>query len=53
VDIFDHNGEYLAQFETKIATDSLSFNNGYAYAVATVNDYRFVKRYTVEILGSE
>lgn len=51
VDIFNENGEYLAQFETDIATDGLMFNNGKAYAVATQDDYKFIKRYKFEILG--
>lgn len=51
VDIFNKDGEYLAQFETDISTDWLSFNNGKAYAVATINDYKFIKRYTFKILG--
>ncbi len=51
VDIFDKDGEFLTQFETDISTDGLSFNNGYAYAVATKNDYKFIKRYDLIILG--
>jgi hypothetical protein len=50
VDIFNQEGEYLAQFETDISTDGLSFNNGKAYAVATIDDYKFIKRYNFEIL---
>ena len=53
IDIFDENGEYLAQFETDISTDWLSFNNGKAYAVATIDDYKFIKRYNFEILEHE
>ena len=53
IDIFDENGEYLAQFETDISTEWLSFNNGKAYAVATIDDYKFIKRYNFEILGYE
>jgi len=49
VDIFDKDGEYLAQFETDIATDWPFFNNGKAYAVATEGDYRFIKRYNYRI----
>ena len=52
VDIFNDDGEFLAQFETDISTDRLSFNNGKAYAVATIDDYKFIKRYNFEILGS-
>jgi hypothetical protein len=51
VDIFNKDGEYLAQFETDISTDWLSFNNGKAYTVATIDDYKFIKRYNFEILG--
>jgi len=51
VDIFNKDGEYLAQFETDISTDGLSFNNGKAYAVATVDDYKFIKRYNFEVYG--
>jgi hypothetical protein len=51
VDIFSKDGEYLAQFGTDVPTDWLSFNNGKAYAVATIDDYEFIKRYNFEILG--
>jgi len=53
VDIFNEDGEFLAQFETDISTDWLSFNNGKAYSVATINDYKFIKRYNFDILGSK
>jgi len=39
INIFSKDGEYLAQFETDIPTDKLFFNNGKAYAVATIDDY--------------
>ena len=51
VDIFSKEGEYLAQFETDIATDWLCFQNGKAYAVAAVDDYKYIKRYNFSILG--
>ena len=51
VDIFNMEGQYLAQFETDVSTDELSFNNGKAYAVSTVDDYKFIKRYNFEIVG--
>lgn len=53
IDIFNKDGEYLAQFEIDISTEWLSFNNGKAYAVATEGDYKFIKRYSYEILGYE
>jgi hypothetical protein len=51
VDIFGKDGEYLGQFETDIPTDWLSFNSGKAYTVATVNEYKYIKRYNFQILG--
>lgn len=51
VDIFNERGVYLARFETGIATDGLAFNNGYAYAVAAIDDFMFIKRYDFEIMG--
>lgn len=51
VDIFSEDGEYMAQFETDISTDRLSFNNGKAYAVAPIDDFNFIKRYSFKILG--
>lgn len=49
VDIFDGDGKYIAQFTTPVSTDRLIFKNGKAYAIDTVNDYRYVKRYDYEI----
>jgi len=51
VDIFNQGGAYLGQFETDIPTEQLFFNNGKAYAVATIEDYEYVKRYSFVILG--
>ena len=53
VDIFSRDGEYLAQFRTDIATDWLCFHNDKAYAVATIDDYKFIKRYNFRILGDK
>lgn len=49
IDLFDQEGKYIAQFESTISTERMFFNNGKAYAVATENDYQFVKRYSYEI----
>jgi hypothetical protein len=49
IDVFDQEGKYIAQFTTSVSTDSLFFKNGKAYAIDTVNDYRYVKRYSYEI----
>lgn len=49
IDIFDQDGKYISQFTTSVSTDRLIFKNGKAYAVATENDYRYVKRYSYGI----
>jgi hypothetical protein len=49
IDLFDQDGKYIAQFTTSVSTDRLIFKNGKAYAIDTVNDYRYVKRYNYEI----
>jgi hypothetical protein len=49
IDIFDEDGKYIAQFSANIPTENLFFKNGKAYAVATKDDYKFVKRYKFEI----
>jgi len=49
IDVFDQDGKYISQFTTSVSTDRLIFKNGKAYAVATENDYRYVKRYSYEI----
>lgn len=51
IDIFDKDGVFLTQFETDIPIDWLTFANGKVYAVATIDDFKFVKRYNYEILG--
>jgi hypothetical protein len=48
-DLFDQEGRYIANFKTTIPVAGLFFNNGKAYAVATDNDFKFVKRYNFEI----
>ncbi len=49
IDLFDQDGKYIAQFTTSVSTDRLIFKNGKAYAIDTVNDFRYVKRYSYEI----
>jgi len=46
VDIFDRDGKFLMRFKTDIAVEGLVFADGKAYAVATVDDYKYVKRYS-------
>ena len=54
IDIFDQEGEYIAQFKTTILakgilSTSLFFKNGKAYTVVTEDEYWFVKRYNIEL----
>ena len=49
IDLFDRQGKYISQFNAKIPIQNLFFKNGKAYALAIENDYRYVKRYKVEI----
>lgn len=49
IDLFDQDGKYIAQFRSTVPTERFFFKNGKAYAVATENDYKFVKRYNFEI----
>lgn len=49
IDIFDEDRKYIAQFSAIIPTENLFFKNGKAYALATENDYKFLKRYKFEI----
>jgi len=48
-DLFNEAGTYIGNFKANIPPDGLFFKNGKAYAVATENDYIFVKRYNFEI----
>ena len=48
-DLFDQEGRYIANFKTTIPVEGLFFNNGKAYAVATKEGYKFVKRYNFEV----
>lgn len=52
IDIFNQEGEYLAQFETDIPTEQLIFRDGKAYTVAVIDDYQYIMRYRYEISGS-
>ena len=54
IDLFDQEGKYIAHFKTPIPAEGmlagfLFFNNGKAYSVITEDDYKFVKRYSIEI----
>jgi hypothetical protein len=47
-DLFDKNGRYIGHFRAKVP-EWLFFKKDKAYAVATENGYKFLKRYSVEI----
>jgi hypothetical protein len=54
LDIFDQEGKYIAHFTTPVPAEGiragqLFFKNGKAYSVVTEDDYKFVKRYSIEI----
>ncbi|MGD8535517.1 MAG: 6-bladed beta-propeller, partial [Candidatus Aminicenantes bacterium] len=54
LDLFDQEGKFIAHFKTPIPAEGmlaglLFFNNGKAYSVVTEDDYKFVKRYSIEI----
>ena len=48
-DLFDHEGKYIGNFKTSVPVEGLFFYNDKAYAVATAEGYKFVKRYRIEI----
>lgn len=54
LDLFDQEGKYIAHFKTPVPAEGmlaglLFFKNGKAYSVVTEDDYKFVKRYNIEI----
>lgn len=54
LDLFDQEGKYIAHFKTPVPAEGilavlLFFNNGKAYSVVTEDEYKFVKRYSIEI----
>jgi hypothetical protein len=48
-DLFNERGTYIGQFKAQTPPEFFFFKNGKAYAVATVDDYKYVKRYNFEI----
>jgi len=48
-DLFDEEGIYIGHFKADVSPDFLFFKNGKAYAVATEDSYKFVKRYSCNI----
>jgi hypothetical protein len=54
LDLFDQEGKYIAHFKTPVPAEGmlagqLFFKNGKAYSVVTEDEYKFVKRYSIEI----
>ena len=49
VDIFDEECRYIGQFKTTIPSNELLFKNKKAYALATEEGFKLVKRYNFEI----
>lgn len=45
LDVFDAEGHFIAQSEAPIPAEMLRFKRGRAYAIATEDSYKFVKRY--------
>lgn len=48
-DLFNQDGRYIANFKAAIPVEGLFFNNGKAYASATEEGFKFVRRYNFEI----
>jgi hypothetical protein len=49
-DLFDQDGHYIGHFKADTPSDFLFFKNGKAYAVATKDDYKFAKRYAIQVV---
>jgi len=49
IDLFDEQGVYIGQFRSNLPTPQVNFKNRLAYAVVTVDDYKFIKVYTYKI----
>ena len=52
LDVFDAEGRYLARTEAPIPSEGLRFKNGKAYAIATKEGFKSVKRYTYTVPGN-
>jgi hypothetical protein len=49
-DLFDRDGNYIGHFKADVPSEFLLFKDGKAYAVATEDDYKFAKRFSIEIV---
>jgi hypothetical protein len=52
VDIFDAQGYYVARTEAAIPSEMLRFKKGKAYAIATEDSYKSVKRFSYTVRGN-
>jgi hypothetical protein len=48
LDVFEPNGRWIMHFRVDIPVEGLRIKNKKAYAVAIAEDYRFVKRFTID-----
>lgn len=49
LDVFDAQGNYIARTEAPIPSEMLRFKKGKAYAIATEDSYKFVKRFSYTV----
>lgn len=49
IDLFDEQGIYIGQFQSNLPVAQVYYKNKLAYAVVTVDDYKFIKVYTYKI----
>lgn len=49
IDLFDEKGIYIGQFKTDAFFGPVHFKNGKAYAVVTIDDYKYIRRFRYDI----
>lgn len=49
IDLFNEKGIYIGQFQSNLPAAQVNFKNGLAYAVVTVDEYKFIKTFTYKI----
>jgi hypothetical protein len=49
IDLFNEQRIYVGLFRSNLPAAQVNFKNGLAYAVVTVDDYKYIKTYTYEI----
>lgn len=48
IDLFDEKGAYIGQFKSDAFFGPVHFKNGKAYAVVTIDDYKYIRRFRYE-----